>query len=293
MQNRNAMRNILSLSAACVMLFSVQTVSAQSSEDMALSEKRDTVIVTDEFRYVGQWPAGSGVLYHEYDGLYIGEFLDAEPHGLVRHYSPYGNRYYGQYEEGERNGHGRYFKKDGEVIAGAFADGRAEGKDTVYFADGGFFLGICLKGLPTNEGFRYDFTPQTYLERKPVFPEIELTEEQQDFMEKMYEIAAKDVRPKFGKRDANAFSRWVTSQLKYPEESRRIGREGTVRLRFTVSETGHVEDVEVLESVSWDLDMEAVRVVSSSPRWTPGTKMGRPCKYTFTHPVIFMLRSGR
>lgn len=283
------MKALLFMLASIAMLFPFQSVSAYSSEEKEVTAAKDTVIVSDEFRYTCQWPAGHGVLYHEYEGLYIGEFLNAKPHGLLRHYSPYGNKYFGDYSEGKRHGHGQYFKKDGEVIAGAFVDGRAEGKDTIYFADGGFFLGICKDGAPTTEGFRYDFTPQNYLDKKPVFPDIGLTKEQKDFMDKLYKIADMDAPPKFGKRDVNAFSKWVTSQLVYPEGARRSRIEGTVLVRFTVSKTGQIEDVEVLESVSWDIDMEAVRVVNSSPKWTPGMKMGRPEKYIYTLPVAFKL----
>ena len=45
-------------------------------------EVRDTVIVTDEWRYEGQWPEGEGVRYSEKYGLYIGTFKDAEPEGM-------------------------------------------------------------------------------------------------------------------------------------------------------------------------------------------------------------------
>ena len=287
------MKELLCIVSSVMMLFSLQPVSAHRSYGKETIAATDTVMVSDEFRYVGQWPSGHGVLYHEYEGLYIGEFVNARPHGIIRHYSPYGHRYYGEYSEGKKHGHGQYFKKDGEIITGDFVQGLAEGKDTVFFADGGFFLGICQEGAPTFQGFRYDFIPQTYLDRKPVFPEIPLTEEQERFMEKLFMLAAKDTSPKFGKRDANAFAKWVTSNLVYPEGARKSGIEGTVLLKFTVNEDGQVEDVKVLESVSWDIDKEAVRVVSSSPKWTPGTKMGRPYKYTYTHPVIFMLRSKR
>ena len=49
---------------------------------MNAQEIRDTVIITEEWRYEGQWPEGEGVRYSEKYGLYIGTFKDAEPEGM-------------------------------------------------------------------------------------------------------------------------------------------------------------------------------------------------------------------
>ena len=38
------------------------------------------------------------------------------------------------------------------------------------------------------------------------------------------------------------------------------------------------------------VDKEAVRVVSSSPKWKPGKQRDRAVKVTYTFPVIFQLR---
>ena len=38
------------------------------------------------------------------------------------------------------------------------------------------------------------------------------------------------------------------------------------------------------------LRQEAVRVVSSSPKWKPGKQRDRAVKVTYTFPVIFQLR---
>ena len=99
-----------------------------------------------------------------------------------------------------------------------------------------------------------------------------------------------DVSPTFNGGDANTFSKWVNEQLTYPENCKKEGITGRVTLSFVVSETGKVTDVKVLRGVHEDLDKEAVRVVSSSPDWTPGQKDGKTVAVTYTFPVIFMLR---
>lgn len=57
-----------------------------------------------------------------------------------------------------------------------------------------------------------------------------------------------------------------------------------------VSETGKIENVKVLRSVHPTIDAEAVRVVQSSPDWTPGQQKDRNVKVTYQFPVIFTLR---
>ncbi|MDD3893125.1 MAG: energy transducer TonB, partial [Bacteroidales bacterium] len=34
----------------------------------------------------------------------------------------------------------------------------------------------------------------------------------------------------------------------------------------------------------------AVRVVQSSPKWTPGTQRGKPVRVAFTFPISFVLQ---
>lgn len=97
-------------------------------------------------------------------------------------------------------------------------------------------------------------------------------------------------RPKFNGGDANEFSKWVNARLVYPEIAKENGVQGRVTLQFTVEKDGRVTNVKVLRGVDSSLDKEAVRVVSSSPKWTPGRQRDRAVKVTYTFPVIFQLR---
>lgn len=98
-----------------------------------------------------------------------------------------------------------------------------------------------------------------------------------------------DVRPRFRGGDANKFSRWVNSKLIYPEIAKENGIQGRVTLQFTVDKDGYVRNVKVLRGIDPELDREAVRVVSMSPKWKPGMSQGRPVPVTYTFPVIFQL----
>ena len=77
-------------------------------------------------------------------------------------------------------------------------------------------------------------------------------------------------KPSFMGGDANTFSKWVNERLVYPEIAKENGVQGRVTLQFTVNTDGSVSNVKVLRGVDSSLDKEAVRVVSMSPKWTPG-----------------------
>ena len=97
-------------------------------------------------------------------------------------------------------------------------------------------------------------------------------------------------KPSFQGGDANQFSKWVNSRLVYPEIAKENGVQGRVTLQFTVEKDGSVTKVKVLRGVDPSLDKEAVRVVSTSPKWKPGKQRDRAVPVTYTFPVIFQLR---
>lgn len=97
-------------------------------------------------------------------------------------------------------------------------------------------------------------------------------------------------KPSFNGGDANEFTKWVNSQIQYPEIARENGVQGKVTLQFTVNADGSVSKVKVVRGVDSSLDKEAVRVVSSSPKWKPGKQRDRAVPVTYTFPVIFQLK---
>ncbi len=101
-----------------------------------------------------------------------------------------------------------------------------------------------------------------------------------------------DKMPSFMGGSPELFSKWVTMRLVYPKEAEQRKVQGWVIVQFTVQTDGSVTDVNVLHGVDASLDREAVRVVSSSPKWSPGKKDGKPVVVTFTHPVIFQLKES-
>ncbi len=99
-----------------------------------------------------------------------------------------------------------------------------------------------------------------------------------------------EVKPSFNGGDANEFSKWVNSQLIYPETAKKNGIQGRVKTQFIIDSDGSVINVKVLNGVDPSLDAEAVRVISGSPKWKPGEADGKPVRVSYTFPVIFQLR---
>ena len=100
-----------------------------------------------------------------------------------------------------------------------------------------------------------------------------------------------DQRPMFlNSADPRAFlDKWVYQYLKYPEEALMEGVQGRVMVDFIIGKDGKVSDVRVVKGVSPELDAEAVKVVSASPKWRPGRRAGEKVRVSMTIPVEFRL----
>ena len=114
--------------------------------------------------------------------------------------------------------------------------------------------------------------------------------QEEEVEEEAIPFALVEEKPSFQGGDANQFSKWVNQRLVYPEIAKENGVQGRVTLQFTVEKDGTVTKVKVLRGVDSSLDKEAVRVVSSSPKWKPGKQRDRAVAVTYTFPVIFQLR---
>jgi len=97
-------------------------------------------------------------------------------------------------------------------------------------------------------------------------------------------------KPRFQGGDENTFTKWVSERIEYPEVAKENGIHGRVLLSFAINTDGRLIDVSIIRSVDPAVDKEAVRVVSMSPRWTPGRQRDKPVKVRYIFPVIFQLR---
>ena len=100
-----------------------------------------------------------------------------------------------------------------------------------------------------------------------------------------------DQKPMFlNSQDPRKFLKeWVYQYLKYPERALRDGTQGRVQVDFIVEKDGRVTNVKVSKGVSEELDAEAVKVISASPKWRAGRVDGEKVRTAMTIPVEFRL----
>ena len=108
--------------------------------------------------------------------------------------------------------------------------------------------------------------------------------------EEVLPFVAVEQKPTFQGAEANSFAAWVNARVQYPEIAKDNGVQGRVVLQFTIGTDGRIQDLRVLSSPDETLSREAVRVVSSSPKWEPGRQRDRAVKVSYTFPVIYRLR---
>ena len=84
-----------------------------------------------------------------------------------------------------------------------------------------------------------------------------------------------------------AWRNYLGNNLRYPKEAIDIDVQGTVLVRFIVTESGKLTNIELARSVEFHLDREALRLIRISPDWTPGIVEGKKVKTSITQPIVF------
>jgi TonB family protein len=97
-----------------------------------------------------------------------------------------------------------------------------------------------------------------------------------------------EVMPQFPGGDGELLT-FIAKNVKYPMEAQTKGTQGRVICAFDVNEDGSISDIDVLRGVDPLLDAEAVRVLSTMPKWTPGKDKGKAVAVRYTVPIIFHL----
>ena len=86
-----------------------------------------------------------------------------------------------------------------------------------------------------------------------------------------------------------ALMKFINENIIYPSEAQDNNIQGRVILKFAVNTDGSADRIEVLRGVDSLLDNEAVRVVTTLPRFKPGKQGGVPVPVWFVLPVVFKM----
>ena len=89
---------------------------------------------------------------------------------------------------------------------------------------------------------------------------------------------------------AAAMYKYLQENIQYPDAARNAGLTGKVYISFVVEKDGSITNTKIMRDIGGGCGPEAVRVVKSMPKWTPGKQRGKAVRSAFTLPVNFSLR---
>ena len=102
-----------------------------------------------------------------------------------------------------------------------------------------------------------------------------------------------EVMPEFPNGGMPGFMKYLGKNVKYPIKAHANNIEGRVVVHFIVNKDGSISNVGLTRSVDPLLDKEAIRVISSMPKWKPGMQRGKAVRVKYTVPVMFRLQGPK
>lgn len=110
------------------------------------------------------------------------------------------------------------------------------------------------------------------------------------FIEEDVPVFKAEINPDFqggGAQSNNKFRIWVQKNVKYPKLAEENGVSGAVNIQFVIGQDGVIRDIKVISSPDRSLSDEVIRVLKSSPKWTPGKQREKPVSVIGTIRIVF------
>ena len=86
-----------------------------------------------------------------------------------------------------------------------------------------------------------------------------------------------------------SMQKFISANVKYPNDAIEKGIRGKVYLRFVVKKNGKIEGITVERGVHTSLDREAKRLIEIMPKWIPAKLGKRKVKTVCRLPINFTL----
>jgi len=86
-----------------------------------------------------------------------------------------------------------------------------------------------------------------------------------------------------------AFGKFLSQHLKYPDVAKKANIQGRVFCQFVVEKDGSLSNLKVVRGIGGGCDEEAVRVLAISPKWKPGLQKGEVVRVSYTIPIFFKI----
>ncbi|HJC27336.1 MAG TPA: energy transducer TonB [Candidatus Alistipes stercoravium] len=124
-------------------------------------------------------------------------------------------------------------------------------------------------------------------ENTEVIQQVEVVEEE---IEDDQPFLVAETMPSFLGGDLNTFRNWVQQNVRFPQIALENGIQGRVVVTFVIEKDGRLTNIEVLQTPDRSLSDEAIRVLSKSPKWSPGKQRNQPVRVKYTLPVDFRVQ---
>ena len=129
-----------------------------------------------------------------------------------------------------------------------------------------------------------EITEETVIEEQVLV--VVTGEMEEEKVDEIFTIVEQQPAPVGGMQ---AFYQYVGENMKYPNTASRMNVQGRVFVQFVVEKDGRLTDIKVVKGIGSGCDEEAVRVISSAPKWIPGKQRGRPVRVRMILPIVFKL----
>ncbi|MDR1357239.1 MAG: energy transducer TonB [Tannerellaceae bacterium] len=123
---------------------------------------------------------------------------------------------------------------------------------------------------------------QTY-----VAPAAAIQEEEEESAQQIFTVV--EEMPAFPGGETELL-KFINGAIRYPVIAQENGIQGRVTCAFVVNRDGAVVDAEIMRGVDPSLDKEALRVINTMPKWSPGKQRGKPVRVRYIIPVTFRLQ---
>ena len=137
----------------------------------------------------------------------------------------------------------------------------------------------CDNTKPNEEKQQPAVTETETILEQPVYDKEAL-----NLQDSIYRVA--EVMPQYP-GGPNEIMRYIQENIKYPQSAKANKIEGRVYVTFVVEKDGSITNAAVLRGIDKECDAEALRVVSSMPKWNPGQQDGKNVRTQFTIPIIY------
>lgn len=88
-----------------------------------------------------------------------------------------------------------------------------------------------------------------------------------------------------------AFFKYISTNMKYPDDAKSNGISGNVFVQFIVEKNGQLTVHKIIKKLGSGCDEEARRLLEECPPWNPGKQGGEAVRVMMTLPIRFKIPS--